>query len=332
MPPTHEEGCGVDRFGRQRRSMTVAIIGSGVVGTATGFGLQGVGHRVIFCDLDPERLMMLRSRGFMAMECGELPLEEPNVDAYLISVPSPTVDGRVDLTYVREAAAAVGCALGQQEGHPVVVLRSTVPPGTTEDVVIPVLEGRSGRTAGRDFGVCMNPEFLRARSAETDFRRPRVIVIGSIDAHSEHALRRVYAPWTDVPVVATDLRTAEATKYMANLFNAAKISFFNEMAEILTTLGADPTAAAGAVALGAEGMWNPAYGTRSGAPYGGACLPKDMLGFLGLLEERGLSELAPILLAVNETNDRVAAAAPLEEIDSPQDPRRLVVPDMELTR
>jgi len=322
----------MDRFGRQRRSMTVAIIGSGVVGTATGFGLQGVGHRVVFCDLDPERLAMLRSRGFMAMECGELPLEEPNVDAYLISVPTPTAEGRVDLTYLREAAAAVGCALSQHEGHPVVVVRSTVPPGTTEDVVIPVLEGRSGRTAGRDFGMCMNPEFLRARSAEADFKRPRVIVIGSLDAWSEQALRRVYAPWTDVTVVATDLRTAEATKYMANLFNAAKISFFNEMAGVLAALGADPTAAAGAVALGAEGMWNPAYGTRIGAPYGGACLPKDMLGFLGLLDERGLSELAPILFAVNETNDRVAAVALPEEIDSPPDPRRLAVPALELTR
>src|SRR5436190_22172692 len=163
------------------RSMTVAIVGSGVVGTATGQGLSAAGHRVVFCDVDEERLALLRSRGFMSMHCRELPLEEPAVDAYLISVPSPTVLGHVDLAYLLDAAAAVGCAVGQQEGWPVVVVRSTVPPGTIEEVVIPALEEASGRVAGRDFGVCANPEFLRAKSAEADFASPRVIVIGSLD-------------------------------------------------------------------------------------------------------------------------------------------------------
>ncbi len=262
----------------------------------------------------------------------ELPLAELEIDAYLISVPTPTVLGRVDLSCVRDAASAVGRALWHHPAWPVVAVRSTVPPGTTEEVVIPILEDVSGRVGGRDFGVCVNPEFLRARSADADFMAPRVIVIGALDARSEIALRRLYSWWTDVPVIATSLRTAEATKYVANLFNATKISFFNEMHEVLTRLGADPDLAARAVSLGAEGMWNPAYGTQGRAPFAGACLPKDTLGFLGVLEEEGLASLAPIIRAVVEVNDRVARTARPLELDlklppAPSTSDVVVVPD-----
>ena len=194
--------------------MSVAVVGSGVVGTATGAGLSAVGHRVVFCDVDPERVRLLRRRGFVALDCLEMAQEQPDVDAYLLSVPTPAVLGRVDLSYVEDAAAAIGRSVGRTRGWPVVVVRSTVPPGTTEDVVVPILESSSGKLAGPDFGVCANPEFLRAATAEADFMDPRVIAIGSLDERSELALRRLYARWPDVPVVATDLRTAEALKYV----------------------------------------------------------------------------------------------------------------------
>ncbi len=157
----------------------LAIIGSGVVGAATGVGLAARGHGVVFCDVDPERVALLVGRGHDAVRASELP--SLDAAAYLISVPTPTVAAGVDLSYIREATYTVGRAIGRVDGHPLVVVRSTVPPGTTEQVVIPGLEMSSGKQAGRDFGVCVNPEFLRAASAEEDFLDPRVIVIGALD-------------------------------------------------------------------------------------------------------------------------------------------------------
>jgi UDPglucose 6-dehydrogenase len=109
-----------------------------------------------------------------------------------------------------------------------------------------------------------------------------------------------------VPVVSLDLRSAELAKYTSNLFNAAKISFFNELEEVALQLGADARAIFDAVATGCEGMWNPEYGTRGLAPFGGACLPKDTAAFLGFAAEVGLAKVMPMLRATIETNERVS--------------------------
>jgi UDPglucose 6-dehydrogenase len=136
--------------------------------------------------------------------------------------------------------------------------------------------------------------------------RPRVIVIGALDEASDLHLRAMYASWRDVTVLSMDLRTAEMTKYVANLFNAAKISFFNELEEICEAIGANASAAFGAAARGAEGLWNPTYGTRGLSPYGGACLPKDTKGFLGFAKQIGLEKDLLMLQATIATNQRVA--------------------------
>jgi UDPglucose 6-dehydrogenase len=282
----------------------IAIVGSGVVGTATGVGLEAKGHDVVFCDISRNRLAVLRKRGLSAIAADAL-LEEDR-DVYLISVPSPTVEGEVDTSYVAAAASLVGRAIAKREKWSLVVVRSTVPPGTTEGVVRPIVEREAGRAAGDGFGLCMNPEFLRELSAEQDFMDPRVIVIGALDERSDAALRRLYAGWPDVPVVSMSLRDAELTKYTSNLFNAAKISFFNEMEQICQAFDADARNVFGAVVHGAEGLWNPAYGTRGLFPYGGACLPKDTVGFLGFARERGLGDQMLLLQATIETNERLA--------------------------
>src|SRR5437588_308874 len=173
---------------REMRPRRVAIVGSGVVGTATGAGFAAKGHEVVFCDVSVDRVTTLRRRGFHAVEAGDLPGVRP--DAYLLSVPTPTNDGgRTDLSFVAEAVRSIGNALHEHPGWPVVVVRSTVPPGTTEDVVLPSLEAASGRKAGTDFGLCVNPEFLRAASAPEDFLHPHVIVIGAFDQRSLNLLR-----------------------------------------------------------------------------------------------------------------------------------------------
>src|SRR5712691_4920431 len=304
---------------RHRRSpKSLAIVGSGVVGTASGLGFQAKGHDIVFCDVSLERLALLRQRGLPALDAAALTGLCP--DAYLISVPSPICEDGVDLSFVQSAVEAVGRALAGHPGWPLVVMRSTAPPGTAEDLVIPGLVSASGKEAGRDFGVCVNPEFLRAATAEADFLSPRIVVIGALDARSGRALRDIYAPWPDVPVVSTSLRTAEAMKYVANLFNATKISFFNEMHRALLVLGADPDVAFGAAAQAAEGLWNPVYGIRGGGPYGGVCLPKDTVGLLRFAENRGMGELLPVLRATVQINDEMTvwaeSASSLSAVDA----------------
>jgi UDPglucose 6-dehydrogenase len=285
----------------------LVVVGSGVVGTASGVGFRAKGHRVVFCDRLKRRVLELRRAGLESLHLDHL--VEVETDAYFLSVPTPTVEGKVDLSAIRSAARNVGRALREAADWRLVVVRSTVPPGTTSMHILPILERVSGRSVGADFGLCTNPEFLRERSAEDDFMRSRVIVIGSIDRRSELMLRRLYAPWRGIPVVATDLVTAEATKYTANLFNATKISFFNQLERIFELIGADARAAFKAAALGAEGLWNSTYGTKGLAPYGGACLPKDIEGFVGFAEETGLGELVPILRAAIAINEEVGKPA-----------------------
>ena len=173
-------------------------------------------------------------------------------------------------------------------------------------MVKPILERVSGRRAGSEFGLCVNPEFLRAATAEDDFANPRVILVGALDEHSASALLAIYEPWNGVPVVTTDLRSAEASKYVANVFNAVKISFFNEMLRILTAIGADSDAAFDAAVLGGPGFWDPRYGTVCGAPFGGACLPKDIAAFLGFAEDLGFGDLVPLLRAAIRVNEEMA--------------------------
>ncbi len=277
------------------------------MGTATGKGLLDKGLDVVFFDPDPTRLTSLRSEGLHAFHPDEL--AAGGADAYLISVPTPTVEGRANTSYVERAAAAVGSALGDRPGRPLVVVRSTVPPGTTDGLVKSVLERASGRQAGVGFGLCVNPEFLRAATALDDFMNPRVILIGALDAASELALRRVYAGWQRTPIVATTLRTAEAAKYVANVFNAAKISFFNEMLRILTAIDVDAATAFDAAVQGGPGFADPWYGTVCGAPYGGHCLPKDTEAFLGFAEDLGFGNLMHVLRAAMEVNDEMAAGS-----------------------
>ncbi len=288
-----------DPLGPARSS--VLIIGGGVVGVATGRGLRSRGFETSFVDTSRERIAQLRDEGFAAYEPAQIAEVEP--DFYLLSVPTPTTAGRIDLGPLRAASETVANALALRDDWACVVVRSTVPPGTTDDVVGPILEQHCGREAHRSFGLAMNPEFLRAASANEDFDDPRVIIFGSRDDASEKAMRILYEPWSYVPIIAMTNREAEAAKYTSNLFNAAKISFFNELHQTFSALGIDSSVAFNAVVNGAEGLWNPAYGTRGGAPYGGACLPKDSAAFLTFATDQGLD--LPLLSAVIETNIRL---------------------------
>jgi UDPglucose 6-dehydrogenase len=207
----------------------------------------------------------------------------------------------------------VGAALAVSEGMHTVVVRSTVPPRTTEDMVKPLLEEVSGKKEGVGFALASNPEFLRAASAADDFRWPWMTVIGARSKRVQERMTALLAPFGGELRVFNDPTTTEMIKCAHNIFNATKISFWNEMWLVCQNLGIDHDDVAGTVARSAEGSFNPLYGIRGGAPYGGVCLPKDTNGFLGFAAGRSLE--MPLLDAVVRVNDTLAALVAAELAD-----------------
>ncbi len=300
----------------------ILIVGSGVVGQATGKGFARHGHCVSYVDINPQTIAQLRAEGLVAT----LPAEADwsAVDVVMLAVPTPTVDGQVVLDYIEAAALDVGRGLAQAKRFVVVVVRSTVPPTTTEKRLTPILEQASGKRAGRDFGVAMNPEFLRQVSAAQDFARPWITVLGASDRHSAELLDTLYAPFGALIVRCTPTE-AEMIKYVNNVYNAVKISYFNEVHAICEQLQIDSNLVGAAVARSAESMWNALYGTRGGVPYGGACLPKDTAAFLSFVYEQGMEHrMLEATIAVNQQLAAIVpAAASPDQIDTILETARL---------
>jgi UDPglucose 6-dehydrogenase len=284
------------------QSSRIFIVGSGVVGTATGEGLMAAGHDVTFVDIAQERVRELRERGLDAHT--ELDLADERSSVIFLTLPTPNIGHRYDLSAFTAGSAAVGRALAGSRARHTVVVRSTVPPGTTDGLVRSVLEVHSGRSAGEGFGLASNPEFLRAVSAAEDFAHPWMTVIASRDPQTVDLLEALLSPFGGELRTFTNPAEAEFVKCAHNIFNATKISFWNEMWLVAQRLDLDLDPIAATVARSAEGSINPQYGIRGGAPYGGACLPKDTQGFLGFAKTIDVD--MPLLSAVVETNDRLA--------------------------
>jgi UDPglucose 6-dehydrogenase len=288
----------------------IFIMGSGVVGTATGLGLAHRGHKVTFVDVLASRVETLRAEGLDATDQLDLAGEEESF--IFLTLPTPHVvkpspvpggqpERRYDLAPFLQGVRDVGEALGPSDEVHTVVVRSTVPPGTTLRCVRPLLEEASGKHEGRDFSLASNPEFLRAASAAEDFRHPWMSVIGARNKRTGERLAELLRPFGGELRVFDDPTTTETIKIVHNVFNAVKISFWNEMWGLSKALGVDPSAVSSSVALSAEGSWNTAYGIVGGAPYGGACLPKDTNGLLGLARSIGVEmPLLKAAIAINE--------------------------------
>jgi len=292
----------------------IFIVGSGVVGTATGRGLADAGHQVTFIDISVERLNQLHYWGLDARDRLDLSAE-PDALIFL-TLPTPHEGRKYDLTAFTAGVSAVGAALKGAPGRHTVVVRSTVSPGTTEGLVLPLLEEHSGLKAGEGFDLASNPEFLRAVSAEKDFAHPWMTVIASRDAATLRRLVDLLTPFGGEMRTFDNPATAEFIKSAHNIFNATKISFWNEMWLVARKMGLDADGIASTVAKSAEGSINPSYGIRGGAPYGGMCLPKDTNGFLGFAETIGVE--MPLLSAVVEVNERLVATG-AQELDTRTD-------------
>jgi len=193
----------------------------------------------------------------------------------IVCIGTPSLEsGNIDLSHVCRVAEHIGSALRSKKDYFRVVVRSTVLPGTMEEVVIPGLERASGRQAGRDFGVCMNPEFLREGTAVQDFYQPPKTVIGELDTRSGEALAELYAK-LPAPLKRVPLRVAEMVKYTDNSFHAVKVVFANEIGNICKELKIDSHRVMEIFCLDTKLNLSPSY-LKPGFAFGGSCLPKDL--------------------------------------------------------
>jgi UDPglucose 6-dehydrogenase len=306
----------------------VAVIGTGYVGLVSGACLAEVGHDVRCVDVDAAKVdqinralppfheaglpsLLERHVGRRLTATTDLPAAVRDSELTMIAVGTP-FDGReIDLASVRAAAGEIGAALRDKASYHVVVVKSTVVPGTTDGVVRTILEQRSGKRAGDGFGLAMNPEFLTEGRAVADFSHPDRLVLGGIDRASIAALDALYTAFPDTPKIRTNCRTAEMIKYTSNAMLATAISFANEIAGLCEAIGdIDVVDVMRGLHLG---EYLRPYADRPGfvqAPlaaffeagcgFGGSCLPKDVKALVSHAERTGTR--MPLLGAVLETN------------------------------
>ena len=283
----------------------IVIVGSGVVGLAIGEGFEEMGNRVMFYDKEESRVQKLLNLGMNATM--DLDLVVPKSDFSFICVPTPNKNGSIDLSAVKEAVASISIRLRRTKKYHLLVIKSTVVPTSTERIIIPTIKEITGANFEAHIGLCVNPEFLtEAHSSWT--RKPsfaktwynqETIVIGELDKRSGDTLESLYAP-LKVPMVRTDLRTAEMIKYASNCALASRISYWNEMYYICRRLGINSDVVAEVV--GKDHRIGE-YGTVHGKAFGGKCLPKDLQAFIDFCEQIGYQP--KLLKAVHEINERI---------------------------
>jgi GDP-mannose 6-dehydrogenase len=222
-------------------------------------------------------------------------------DASVICVGTPSNgNGSLNLTFLEQVCREIGSALKDKPSYHVVVVRSTMLPGTVQEKLIVQLEKFSGKRAGSDFGVALNPEFLREGCAIDDYYRPSYIIIGELDARSGDTVQAMYT-CIDAPVIRTSIRTAEMLKYVSNSFHAVKVVFANEIGTLCKAHGIDGQEVMDLFCQDRRLNISPAY-LKPGFAFGGSCLPKDLRALLYRAKERDLD--CPLLSATWQSNRR----------------------------
>ncbi len=310
--------------------MNISVVGTGYVGLVSGVCLAEIGHTVTCVDIDEKKIETIRE-GIPPIHEKELPqllrkhigrslfastnLHEAVLDSdiSIIAVGTPFDGEEIDLRYIRTVAREIGEALRSKQGYHVVVVKSTVVPGTTDGLVKPLLEEASGKTAGPDFGIGMNPEFLREGEAVGDFMQPDRIVLGGIDERTHQVLEEMYRPFHGVEIVKTNNKTAEMIKYASNSLFATMISFSNEIGNLCSTLGGiDVVDVMRGVHKDKRLSPFGEKGTRitpgfisyleAGCGFGGSCFPKDVKALISHGKQAGYS--MSILNSVIEVNKK----------------------------
>jgi UDPglucose 6-dehydrogenase len=303
--------------------MDISVIGSGYVGTTIAACFADLGHDVVNVDIDEEIVETINSGatpvheedlpGLIAKHASDTGTGRLHAttdyeavldtDVTFLCLPTPqNDDGSIDLSIMEAGAEQLGDTLADKPDWHTVVVKSTVVPGSTEDVITPILAGASEQTLGEEFGAGMNPEFLREGTAVADFLNPDKVVLGADDDRALMDMQDVFAPLveqSEAPVVETDTRTAEMIKYANNAFLASKVSLINDIGNICKEFGVDAYEVADAIAeddrIGERFL-------RSGLGWGGSCFGKDTNAIIHAAKETGYEPA--MLEAAVEVNDR----------------------------
>lgn len=297
--------------------MKLSVLGLGYVGCVSAACFAKRGHQVVGADVSPVKVDIINA--------GKSPIVEPGIDELiseavakgslrattdaaeavmqtdvsLVCVGTPGQhNGSLDLTYVKRVCQQIGAAIEKKSARHVVAMRSTMLPGTIQDVVIPTLQVYSGKQAGKDFGVVINPEFLREGTSLFDFDHPPFTLIGADDEETAETVKRLYAH-IDAPLYVTRVKEAEMVKYACNAFHAAKIVFANEIGNLCKRLGVDSHPVMEVFCKDTKLNLSPYY-LKPGFAYGGSCLPKDLRAIT--YKARTLDVETPLLNALNVSN------------------------------
>lgn len=297
--------------------MKISIFGIGYVGCVSAACLARAGHEVVGVDVNPTKVEIINS--------GTSPIVEPGIsdviadvvktkklsattdtvhavkttDVSLVCVGTPSKpNGSLDLGHVRRVCEEIGAALATKNERHTIVIRSTMLPGSVESVAQPALEEASGKKAGTDFGLCVNPEFLREGTSLKDFYAPPFTLIGASDEQTAKIVAGLYAE-IDAPVFTTSIKTAEMVKYVCNCFHALKVSFGNEIGNICKALELDSHEVMNVFCADTK-LNLSSYYLKPGFAFGGSCLPKDLRAVTYKAKE--LDVEVPLLTAISITN------------------------------
>jgi GDP-mannose 6-dehydrogenase len=297
--------------------MKLSVLGLGYVGTVSAACLAREGHEVLGVDAEPEKVRLVNAGRSPIIERDVGPMIREQVAAgrlratlevtaavahaelLLVCVGTPSrPNGDIELKYVRRVCEQIGAALREHAGAPVVAIRSTLLPGTLRQVVIPLLERASGKRAGAEFGLCVNPEFLREGSAVHDYFHPPKTVIGEVNRASGDLLAGLYAG-LKAPLIRTDLDTAEMVKYADNAWHALKVGYANEIGNLCKALSVDSHRVMDIFCQDTKLNLSPYY-LKPGFAFGGSCLPKDLRALL--YRAKSLDVTLPILSSILPSN------------------------------
>jgi len=309
--------------------LKISVFGLGYVGCVSAACLAKVGHEVIGVDVNPVKVDLMNEgkSPIVEKDIGEILYNAVKSNDYapgkleattdteravlesdisLICVGTPSNEnGSLKLDYVRRCANDIGLGIAKKSGYHLVVARSTMLPGSVQDVILKELEVASRKRVGEDFGVAMNPEFLRESTSVFDFFNPPMTVIGQYDEKSGNLLEKMYH-FLDAPLEKTDIKTAEMMKYACNCFHAAKVTFANEIGGICKSIGVDSHKVMEIFCMD-DKLNLSSYYLKPGFAFGGSCLPKDLraLNYKAKSNDVDVPLLASIIASNKVQIDRV---------------------------